>query len=93
MKPINVDSTCQKNVMLLFLMPITYPELNNSTNDNFPLMRSELGWVMKEIPGFYCLHRIASVYLADVMLKLENRAEATGTRLIDLAEPLHSYLL
>lgn len=93
MKPINVDSTCQKNVMVLFLMPVTYLELNDFTNYDFPLIRSKLGWIMKEISGFLYVHQITSVYLIDVTLKLWKWAEAAGTGLIDLTEPFHSYLL
>jgi len=70
MKPINVDSTCQKNVMVLFLMPVTYPELKDSANDDFPVIRSKLGWIMREISGFLYIHQITSIYLLDVMLKL-----------------------
>lgn len=48
MKPINVDGTCQENVMVLLFMPVTHPELNNPSNDGFPLLRSKSGWIMKE---------------------------------------------
>lgn len=43
MKPINADRTCQKNVIVLFLMPVTYPKPNDSTNDDFALIGSKLG--------------------------------------------------